>query len=883
MSLTRKAMFMKIALVLVLLTFTILLSAQEIEKKNYTAKRVTDLKLTIDGNLDEPEWQTANWEDHFTQYEPLEGRPPHQQTEFAILYDENNIYVGFKVLDTSPDSISLRLTRRDETDGDLVGILLDTYHDKRTSFAFVVSASGVKSDFIQSNDGENEDNTWDPIWWVKTIKNGIGWKAEMRIPLTQLRFEEGEEQIWGLQVLRFLFRKEEMSAWQPMKRDISGFVSQFGTMNGITNIKPKNTLDVMPYVVARTERFEKEPGNPFKSSGKRNGLDAGLDAKLGLTNYLTLDLTINPDFGQVEADPSEVNLSTYETFFEEKRPFFIEGKNILSYRLNWGDGDQSSEGLFYSRRIGRRPQYSPDLNDGEYAEIPDFTKILGAAKVSGKTKDGLSVGILESITGNEYADIKGIGEGREQLVEPLTNFFVTRIQKDFNDGNTYLGGMVTAVNRNLSESHLEYLHKSAYSGGVDFVHKWNNKNWMIDAGFFFSQVNGTAEAITATQKSYIRNFQRPDADYVELDTTRTSLMGQGGKLTIGKLGGKLKFAGILSWKSPGLEINDIGYAQEVDQVLEAFWMGYRFYEPFSIFRELNLNFNQYTLYDFGGTLITAGGNFNGHVQFKNYWSGYLSTNFSGNQIFNTALRGGPGLKVPGYKNLYTGFSTNQQKKFIFSLNVGEYFSNEKGFRRNSNYGIGLNYRPIKTLSLSVSPGISSYKDNLQYVTQLDYQNDKRYVFAHIDRKTLNMSLRINYNITPDLTIQYWGQPFIATGEYSDFKYITDSKANEVTDRYHLYTSNEISFNSDTYYVDDNNDGNVDYNFGKPDFNVKEFLSNLVLRWEYQPGSTVYLVWSQTRSGYDNIGSFDFSRDFDNLFDIEAHNIFLLKFSYRLGR
>ncbi len=399
---------MKIVVSFCLIVISHTLIAREINKKNYTAKKADALNITVDGNFNEAEWQTANWEDHFIQHEPVEGVSPYQQTEFAVLYDENNIYVAIKAIENSPDSISMRMTRRDETDGDLVGIAFDTYFDKRTAFFFIVSAAGVKSDWIMSNDGENEDKTWDPIWWVKSMRTNEGWNAEMRIPLTQLRFDEDNEQLWGVQVFRLIFRKQELSTWQPMKRETSGFVSQFGTMNGIKNIQPRKTADIMPYVVARTERFEKEPDNPFRDSGKKNKLDAGLDAKIGLTNYLTLDLTVNPDFGQVEADPSEVNLSTYETFFQEKRPFFIEGKNILTYKLMFGDGDLAYDGLFYSRRIGRRPHYSPDLNDNQYAGIPEFTKILGAAKITGKSKSGWSVGILESVTSSENAEIRGI-------------------------------------------------------------------------------------------------------------------------------------------------------------------------------------------------------------------------------------------------------------------------------------------------------------------------------------------------------------------------------------------------------------------------------------------------------------------------------------------
>lgn len=876
---------MKIVCVLILLLSTLFVSAQEIDRKIYSALKVNDLNITVDGSFNEIDWQTANWENEFTQYEPNEGKQPSQQTEFAILYDENNIYVAIKAIDKSPDSISMRLTRRDVTDGDMVGIMLDTYHDKRTGFVFIVSAAGVKSDFIMSNDGESEDNSWDPIWWVKTSITKTGWNAEMRIPLTQLRFEEGDEQLWGMQILRYIFRKDELSSWQPMKREKSGFVSQFGTMNGIKNIKPKNTLDVMPYMVARAERFEKEPDNPFRESGKRNGFDVGLDAKIGLTNYLTMDLTINPDFGQVEADPSEVNLSTYETFFEEKRPFFIEGKNILTYKLSFGDGDLSSQGLFYSRRIGRRPNYYPDLENGEYTQVPDFTKILGAAKITGKTNNGWSIGILESVTAEENAEIKGIENGRLQAVEPLTNFLIGRVQKDFNDGNTYLGGMLTAVNRSIDDSHLEFLHKSAYTGGIDFVHKWNNKNWMVDAGLFFSQVNGTEEAITRTQNSYIRNFQRPDADYLKFDPNRTSLSGHGGKLTVAKLGGKFKIGSIMAWKSPGLELNDVGFAQQVDQFLQVIWAGYRIYEPFSIFREVNFNFNQHTVWDFGGNLVAPGFNLNAHAQFKNYWNAFGNFNMSGEQLFSSALRGGPALKVPGYKNIYMGVFTNPQKKLTFEFNGGRYFSNEKEFRTSGNYNLSIGYRPIKSLKIDLSPGLSTYNDDLQYVNQKSFENDTRYIFAHIDRKTLSMQVRINYNITPDLSIQYWGQPFVASGKYSGFKHITNTKADNLEDRYNLYFNNQISYDfvSETYSVDDNQNNTVDYSFEKPDFNVKEFLSNLVLRWEYRPGSTFYLVWSQNRSGYVNNGSFNISRDFESLFDEKANNIFLLKFSYRLGR
>ncbi|HZK95655.1 MAG TPA: DUF5916 domain-containing protein, partial [Prolixibacteraceae bacterium] len=381
------------------------LIAQNQPKKEYYALQCDTTDISIDGKLNDPAWLKANWQDDFIQYQPSEGKAPGQKTDFAILLDENFIYVGFKAWDTNPDSIVQRLSRRDEMDGDFVAVQFDSYFDKRTAFSFMVNAAGIKNDYIVSNDGEVEDNTWDPIWLVKTSRDQLGWYAEMRIPLTQLRFEGNGEQTWGLQVARMLFRKQEISVWQPSSKKTAGWVSQYGELKGLKNLKSRKIADITPYLVARTDRYEKEAGNPFKQSGKNSQLSGGVDGKLGITNNLTLDFTINPDFGQVEADPSQVNLTSYETFFQEKRPFFIEGKNILSFPLMFGDGDLAADNLFYSRRIGRRPHYSPDINDDEYIDAPEFTKILGAAKITGKTKEGWSVGLLESLTGEEFAHI----------------------------------------------------------------------------------------------------------------------------------------------------------------------------------------------------------------------------------------------------------------------------------------------------------------------------------------------------------------------------------------------------------------------------------------------------------------------------------------------
>jgi hypothetical protein len=850
------------------------------EKKVCYAQRVELNAPVIDGKLDDPAWQSLEWEKGFVQHEPYEGKDPSQETGFKILYDDNNIYVVFRAFDTNPDSIDSRLSRKDNIQSDYVGIQLDSYFDQRTAFTFMVSASGVKMDGIFSNDGENEDFTWDPIWFVKTSIDGEGWVAEMKIPLSQLRFDKEENQLWGLQVGRFLFRKQELSLWQPIPRDAPGWVHQFGELKGITGIIPRRQIEIAPYAVAGTERFEKESGNPF-ATGKLNKFNAGVDGKIGITNNMIIDFTLNPDFGQVEADPSQVNLTAYEIFFEEKRPFFIEGKNIFNYPLNFFDGDDlGSENLFYSRRIGRNPQLDPELGEGEYADVPTRTSIIGAAKLTGKTKNGLSIGILESITAREKAEIDYESDRRFETVEPLTNYSITRIQKDFNKGNTLLGGVFTTTNRFIEDPTLDFLHTSAYTGGIDFTHNWKERTYSLMVKTYFSNVRGSQESLIRSQESSARYFQRPDNDYAKLDSGRTSLSGHGGTIGIGKFAnGHLRYAGFIYWKSPGLELNDIGFMPGADQIMQVFWTGYRIWEPFSIFRELNINFNQWTIFDFGGNLNHKGGNININTQFKNYW--FLSTGinpeFKG--LSNSMLRGGPSIIIPGAISTWLDISSDQRKKFNYEVFTNQSWGSEQS-SRNHSYGIFLTYRPIDALDISLSPSLDMTSRNLQYVDTRVLDPDNQFIFATLDQKTLRLSLRLNFNITPNLTLQYWGQPFISVGKYDNFKKITDTHAEDYTDRYYIFTDEEFKWNDsiNSYQITDIPD--FKYPIENPDFHIKEFKSNFVARWEFKPGSTLYFVWSQGRDRDNPNGEFDLKQDICDMFDIHPHDIFLIKFSYR---
>jgi hypothetical protein len=855
-------------------------SRPETPKRIYTTQRVIPHPPTIDGVLDDPAWQGADWQGDFIQREPYEGKPPSQQTEFKILYDDKHLYVAIRAHDTDPDRIERRLSRRDTIEGDSVGIDIDSYFDKRTSFGFVVNAAGVKRDLVLSNDGDDADMNWDPIWLVKTSRDENGWNAEMRIPLSQLRFAGSDSLTWGLQVHRNLFRRAEHSLWQFIPRDSSGWVHQFGELHGLDGIKPSRQVEILPYTVGRYQAFQPAEGNPF-TSGRDGDLQAGLDGKIGVTSDLTMNFTVNPDFGQVEADPSVVNLTAYETYYEEKRPFFIEGRNILSFPLMIGDGDLSGDNLFYTRRIGSRPSRSIYPGSGEFVSMPENTSIIGAFKLTGKTRNGISIGLIDSLTAREYARLSSGGPVTEKQVEPLTNYFGLRLQKDYNQGRTFVGAMATATHRDLSESSLSFLHQAAYSGGIDFSHTWKNRTYHLVARAVFSHVQGSEEALLRTQTSSLRYYQRPDITHVTLDPTRRSLSGHGGTAYAAKFGqGHLSYMAGMTWRSPGLELNDMGYQRQADNILQWLWAAYRIWEPFFIFREVNVQANQWRGWDFSGTNTVDGGNLNLNTQLKNYWSLGAGLNLQIESLSPSALRGGPMLRYPGGWNLWYSVGTDMRQKARVTL-MGSQFWGDHDNARQQNYSISVSYRPNNALDLSLSPSYSLSTRNLQYVQAVPFDPEKRYIMGRIHQETLAVTLRLNFSLTPDLSVQFYGQPFVSAGDYTHFKRITEPRADAYGDRFHTFGDDEIMYlpDSNLYAVDETGDGRTDYMFGNPNFNFREFRSNLVVRWEYFPGSALYLVWSQGRTGFGYSGDFTYQEDIRQLFDLPPHNVFLIKFSY----
>jgi hypothetical protein len=859
---------MKYILILSLLFFLMSpqLTAQEnnVEKnqpsavRSYQTHRITTSPPTIDGKLDDACWKNNNWAGDFIQWIPREGAKPSQPTQINIIYDDKNLYVAIRAYDSEPDKISKKAGRRDELTGDMVGIDLDSYHDHRTGFEFNVSAAGQKIDLILTNPME-ADKSWDAVWDVKVGFEDSAWVAEYKIPLSQLRYSNKEEQTWGMHVWRWIERLQEESDWEPQTSTGPGMLYLFGHLEGISGLPKSRRIELMPYVLGKMSTFEKDAENPYEKSGFRPFGSVGLDAKIGLSSNFTADVTINPDFGQVESDPSEMNLSAFETFYEEKRPFFLEGKNIFNYEF---DGMN----LFYSRRIGQSPSYYPELADGEFMKYPDNTSILSAVKISGKSAKGFSMGILQSITNKEIAKITDGTHERKEAVEPLSSFTVARFQKDFNAGNTVLGGILTSANRLDSDPRFNFLNKNALTGGIDFLHQWHDKEFYLNARIIGSNINGDTEAISNLQKSSARYYQRPDASHLEYDETKTQLSGHGGRVQIGKGSkGLWRYYTAISWQSPGLELNDLGFMQVADQIKNVNEVSYFINQPKGIFRSLNASFSQYNYWNFAFKYLYSQFTPYFSGQFLNKWSVSAHVCYFPNSLDTRILRGGEAMKIPAKTHATFNISSDYSKKAAFSLNTFYEIGNNKSLR--DYYLISsVTYQPFNILKFSLSLSYTKNQNELQYV-----ENMKGNGLGKIDQNTLSATFRVDYNINPELSVQYYGSPFISTGCFSNFKWVNYPKAAIFEDRFQI---TKTTLTSNNEYV--TQEGFV---FSNPDFVYAQFRSNLVFRWEYLPGSKLYFVWSNEQTLYKNIPGPEIKDAFSDFGNAVSKNIFLVKLNY----
>ena len=839
------------------------------------ATRVADADVTVDGAMEEAAWAAAAVATRFTQFEPDEGQPATQRTEARVLYGATALFVFMRAHDTSPGEIASQLTRRDQQSySDLLGVVIDSYFDRRTAFQFVVNPAGVKQDVYRFDD-TGEDAGWDAVWDVATARDEAGWSAEFRIPYSQLRFRDREEQTWGINFMRHLARREELSAWAPTTRADGGIVSRFGELRGLRDLDPPRRLEVLPYSLASLRRAPGDEANPFYRPNDALG-SVGADVKYGVTSDITLDVTINPDFGQVEADPAQVNLTAFETFFPERRPFFVEGAGIFNFGIALGDGDQANESLFYSRRIGRAPQGWADPQGG-YADADDQTTILGAWKLSGKTAGGWSIGALHAMTSEERADIApGTGSSFQQPVEPFSNHGVLRLQKDFAEGRSAVGFIGTTVNRNAGVAEELRLRSAAYTGGVDFRHRFGGDAWQLEGHVLGSHVRGSPDAIARTQRSPARYFQRPDAGHVNYDAERTSLAGGAANFGIMKFAGSPWRVGTgFQTRTPGFEVNDMGYQRDADYLVHWVWGGYHNSTPQGPFRNWFVNLNAWNVWNYDRDRAGTGGNVNVNFQLRNFWHGYAGVNQELGAWSDGMLRGGPLVRTEGQTNFWGGFGSDARKPVRINVNS---WGNVRPESDSWSFGVAptLRVRPSGRATFNLGVMVSRNLDDRQWVRRIN-TDAPNYLFGRINQTTVGLTARMDYAFTPNLSLQVYAQPFVGSGSYSEFKRVADPRAERYADRFEAV---EVLPEDSRYLAEL---GGSPVSFGNPDFSFRQFRSNTVLRWEYSPGSVLYLVWSQGRNHSAGTGQFDFDSDLGELFGVMPDNIFMVKLSYWLSR
>ncbi|MBK7632334.1 MAG: carbohydrate binding family 9 domain-containing protein [Ignavibacteriales bacterium] len=857
--------------------------------KNDSTKALISYKLDepliLDGVLSEPVYSkqpiTA-----FTQKDPDEGKFATEKSEVWISHDADNIYFSGRFYDSNPDSIDVTLMRRDNfIESDWFWIYLDPYNDDRTGFYFAVNPGGSIADGTLFNDG-GMDESWDGIWQSKTTVDESGWNLEVRIPFTQLRFKDAEKMIWGVNLNRDIKRKHEMSFYVLVPKKESGFVSKFADLIGLDGIKAKHRFEILPYFVQKAQYLVHDVNDPFYKSNQYK-TSVGADIKFSIGSNLNVDATINPDFGQVEVDPAIINLSEFETFYNEKRPFFIEGGNIFSFGYggannNWGFNFGVPE-LIYSRRIGRSPQGNVTKNG--YVDYPNETRILGAAKLTGKIDETWSIGALSSLTERTYATLRQEISDTSIEVEPFTHYGIFRTQKEFNSGKQAIGIIFTSVNRDLSNENLKnLLSNQAYTFGTDgWTFLDDDETYVVTGSVIGSYTSGTKKYLKRLQEQPYRYMQRPDKTYMPIDTNRTSIAGYFARVSLNKQKGNFYVNAAIGIISPGFEYNDLGSQWFADRINGHLVTGYRWFDPDDIFRRKSVYLAYNRTSDFENNIERSGFYLTSSAQFLNYWgiNAQVSNNFK--SVSKSLTRGGPKLNIPSNYSFNISAYTDSREKIIVSPGIG-YWRNEIGSNEFATE-IEIEWKPSSRISFSFGPEYATNNTSFQWVRDISDQTavrtyNTRYVFADLDQKTFSANIRLNWIFTPTLSLQLYIQPLISVGDYENFKEIINPPTLEVK-QYGLEGS-QISYDteSENYSVDPDAEGPApSFDFHNPDFNFKSLRGNLVLRWEALPGSVFYFAWTNSRMNFENPGEFNFKNDFSSLLKSETDNIFLVKFSY----
>ncbi len=848
--------------------------------------------VRIDGQLDDASWREAEPSGDFLQSWPAPGKAATERSEVRVLYDDQALYVGVRMFDASPDSIASGLGRRDATGAtgiysDWVHLVVDSYHDRRTAFRFSATPRGVQKDVYHYNDGQ-EDLNWDAVWEVGTQVDSLGWVAEYRIPLSQLRYgASGQDgaRTWGFQVQREIARRSERDTWAPWTPQDGGFVSRFGDLAGLVGVPQPERLEVMPYLSTRVTRAPGDAANPFyrRTSSKPS---VGGDIKYGLPSGLTLSATVNPDFGQVEVDPAVVNLSAFETFFPEKRPFFLEGSDVFGFGQVVRQNDYGGQFFLYSRRIGRQPQRA--VRDARFVDAPEQASIAGAAKVTGKV-GAWTVGLLDAVTLEQRARVLSPGGARyDAAVEPRTNYFAGRLKRDFRRGASTVGAMLQHTSRAVDDTaFVSLLRSDASFGGIDFEHNMRNRSVVASGYVAGSRVRGSPRAIASTQENSTHYFQRPDAAHLSYDSTRTALAGYIGQIALARRGANF---GSITYKetSPGLELNDLGFQSRTDYRALSTVAGHSNNTAGKRFRQYSAVAFSNDTWNFDGTAILHAYGSSANFSLLNLWGGGGSIAYQpGNIYSDRLLRGGPQARLPATYQANAYAYSDSRRPVSGNLSGG--FTDDASGGGSQFVSVSADLRPASTLRVSVGPNLSRQHNTAQFVRSVREPMatatfGRRYLFADLHQTTLSIDTRVDFTLSPTLSFVMYAQPFVSAGRYEDLKEFLRPDGYDFavygrdrgTSRYDAATR--------SFTVDPDGEGPAAaFVVGDPSFNIRSLRGNAVMRWDYRPGSALYFVWQQQRSDYEPIGDFAAGRDVGAIFRGRPTNVFLLKATYWLGR
>lgn len=810
--------------------------------------------IVIDGDLSDAAWQSAPEFTDFTQHDPDDGKPGTLPTSVRVLYDDKAIYFGAKMVDDHPP-VALLARRDNFVNADFLSINIDSQHDRLSGNAFTVTPAGEQLDTVLYND-IGEDVSWDGVWEAQMRIVPGGWIAEVRIPFSQLRFPEKAHQVWGVNITRKVTRLNETMRIVNTPKGGTGFVSHFADIDGLDGIHRGEAFEIVPYAVARSDyrtRFDR--ANPFLQQSKEK-MDGGVDLKYALTSTLTLTGTVNPDFGQVEVDPAVVNLSQFETFYPEKRPFFTEGFQIF----NFGDSPApehwnffNAPTFFYSRRIGRSPQGSIDA---PFVDSPTDTTILGAAKLTGKLGHA-TVGVLDALTDNEEARFMAGPLMQRRTVEPMTNYFVTRDTYEVGS-NSRVGVLLTSVNRKLPEELTSTLRDRAELIGLDGYTGFHHNDWIFEWAAAGSHLAGSAESIAIAQNAPSRYYARPDASSFHFDPTRTSLDGWAGKAMLSKTTGLWRgFAEVQAY-SPGFETNDVGFMQRTDIVSSHLVVRYANDHPTDHFREKNVWIGTWMNRNFDGDALGRGVFVEHSATLANYWNYRATMYLSPSVLHDRLTRGGPLVRLGKSWDTTESVGSDNRKRFYFTLSAHADGIDDGTLNRT--LGVTLTAQPSSSLTLSLSPAIGRLHDPNQYLATIadpkataTYGN--RYVFADLEQHTFELGTRVDWTVTPKLSFQLYMQPFVASGDFHDDHALVRPRSSD----YEPYL------------------GGV----GDPDFNFRSERASAVARWEFRPGSALYVVWNENRADTLGVGDFRIRRDLRGVANAPSHDVFLVKVSYWL--